>query len=52
MSNWSDRYLPEAKKDLEKLDSRQKKLVKKAVLKVLENPLPGFVKVKTGRTLS
>ena len=38
--NWSVEYLPEAVKDLESLSHAQRALVKKAVAKVRENPLP------------
>lgn len=38
--NWAVEYLPEAVKDLESLSHAQQALVKKAVAKVRENPLP------------
>lgn len=38
--NWSVVYLPEAVKDLASLDGSQAKLVRKAIQKVSENPLP------------
>ena len=38
--NWVVKYLPEADKDLDNLSRRQQVLVKKAVKKVQENPLP------------
>ena len=40
MNNWIDKYHPEAKKDIDKLDGNQKVIVKKAIRKVLQNPLP------------
>ena len=40
MNNWIDKYHPEAKKDIDKLDGSQKVAVKKAIKKVLQNPLP------------
>ena len=40
MSNWIDKYHPEAKKDIDKLDGSQKIAVRKAIRKVLQNPLP------------
>lgn len=57
--NWVAAYLPEAVKDLEGLSRTQQVLVKKAVAKVKENPLPqnegGFGKPlghKQGRNLT
>lgn len=38
--SWTVKYLPEAVKDLRKLDGRPRKLVRKAIDKVSENPLP------------
>ena len=38
--NWSVAYLPEAKKDLEKLDNSKRITVLKAIKKVSQNPLP------------
>ena len=38
--NWSVQYLPEADKDLDSLSHTQQILVKKAIKKVKENPLP------------
>ena len=38
--NWELVYLPEAVKDLKKLDGNQQLLVLKAIRKVRENPLP------------
>ena len=37
---WSVKYLPEALDDLHKLDGSQKLLVRKAIHKVCQNPLP------------
>lgn len=37
---WSVEYLPEALEDLRKLDGSQKLLVRKAIHKVSQNPLP------------
>ena len=46
--NWSVEYLPEADKDLDNLSHSQQVMVKKAIRKVKENPLPqsegGYVK--------
>ena len=38
--NWKVIYLPEAERDLEKLDGSQRILVLKAIKKVNSNPLP------------
>ncbi len=38
--SWKINYLPEAVKDLRNLDGSQRKLVRKAIDKVSENPLP------------
>lgn len=38
--SWSVKYLPEALGDLQKLDGSQKILVRKAIQKVCQNPLP------------
>jgi len=38
--NWSVSYLPEALEDFRKLDGSQKILVRKAIQKVSQNPLP------------
>lgn len=38
--SWDVEYLPEADKDLDSLARRQQILVKKAIKKVQENPLP------------
>lgn len=38
--NWTVKYLPEALKDLRALDGSPRKLVRKAIDKVSENPLP------------
>ena len=38
--NWNVEYLPEADKDLDSLTRQQQILVKKAIKKVQENPLP------------
>ena len=38
--NWNVKYLPEALDDLRKLDGSQKILVRKAIQKVCQNPLP------------
>lgn len=38
--NWEVAYLPEADKDLDSLTRRQQILVKKAIKKVQQNPLP------------
>lgn len=38
--NWKVKYLPEADKDLNKLDGSQRILVTKAIKKVQGNPLP------------
>ena len=37
---WTPRYLPEADDDLAKLDHSQRLIVRKAIDKVLRNPLP------------
>lgn len=49
--SWNVKYLPEALEDLRRLDGSQKVLVRKAIQKVCQNPLPeseggGFLKVK------
>lgn len=38
--NWEVVYLPEAEKDLQDLDGRERILVQKAIRKVSTNPLP------------
>lgn len=38
--SWGIKYLPEALEDLRKLDGSQKILVRKAIQKVLQNPVP------------
>lgn len=38
--NWNVKYLPEAEEDLRKLDGSPRKIVRKAIKKVSENPLP------------
>ena len=38
--NWYDKYLPEAREDIHKLDGSQRKLVRKAIEKVKKSPLP------------
>lgn len=38
--NWNVKYLPEALEDLRKLDGSQKILIRKAIQKVCQNPLP------------
>ena len=38
--NWEVRFLPEAEKDFSELDDSQKLLVRKAIKKVSQNPLP------------
>lgn len=38
--NWEVKYLPEALEDLKKLDGSQKILIRKAIQKVCQNPLP------------
>ena len=38
--NWEVRFLPEAEKDFSELDGSQKLLVRKAIQKVSQNPLP------------
>ena len=38
--NWVVKYLPEALEDLRKLDGSQKILIRKAIQKVCQNPLP------------
>lgn len=38
--SWNVKYLPEALEDLKKLDGNQKILVRKAIQKVCQNPLP------------
>ena len=40
MNKWIDRYHPEAKKDIDRLDGSQKIAVRKAITKILQNPLP------------
>ena len=40
MTNWKRRFTPEADKDMDKLAGNQRKVVFKAINKVLENPLP------------
>ena len=40
MSTWTRIILPEAKRDLSKLDGSQLKQVRKAIDKVCQNPLP------------
>lgn len=37
---WTSRYLPEASDDLRKLDGSQRLMVRKAIEKVRQNPLP------------
>ena len=39
--SWNVKYLPEALDDFRKLDGSQKILVRKAIQKVCQNPLPG-----------
>ena len=57
--NWNVEYLPEAVKDLEKMNNSQKLLVFKAINRVRANPLPinegGYVKPlgnKNGKNLA
>lgn len=38
--SWNVKYLPEALEDFKKLDGNQKILVRKAIQKVCQNPLP------------
>ena len=38
--SWNVKYLPEAQDDFRKLDGSQKILVRKAIQKVCQNPLP------------
>ena len=38
--NWNIKYLEEATEDFDKLDGSQKILVRKAIRKTLQNPLP------------
>lgn len=38
--SWQVSYLPEAEKDLESLDGSQRLIVRKAIKKVSQNPLP------------
>lgn len=38
--NWNVKYLPKALDDLRKLDGSQKILIRKAIQKVCQNPLP------------
>ncbi len=38
--SWDVRYLPEALEDLRKLDGSQRILIRKAIQKVCQNPLP------------
>ena len=38
--SWDIKYLPEADKDLDRLSRQQQVLVKKAIRKVQDNPLP------------
>ena len=38
--NWKLEFLPEARKDLKKLDGSQRQLVVKSIKKTLQNPLP------------
>ena len=40
--NWEVKYLPEVEKDLKQLDNTQRTLVKKAIKKVQQNPLPDY----------
>lgn len=37
---WHDEYLPEAREDIRRLDGSQRKLIRKAIEKVKQNPLP------------
>lgn len=39
---WAVKFLPEAQKDLQKLDGSQRILVAKALAKVSQNPLPDY----------
>ncbi len=57
--NWDVKYLPEALDDLRRLDGSQKILIRKAIQKVCQNPLPetegGYGKLlgnKNGKNLS
>ena len=38
--NWTVDHFPEVEKDLQRLSNNQRKMVKKAINKVKENPLP------------
>lgn len=38
--SWNVKYLPEALEDFKKLDGNQKILIRKAIQKVCQNPLP------------
>ncbi|MCD7748622.1 MAG: type II toxin-antitoxin system RelE/ParE family toxin [Oscillospiraceae bacterium] len=38
--SWKVKYIPEAVKDLQDLDGNPRKIVRKAIQKVSENPLP------------
>ena len=40
--SWNVKYLPEAEKDLQKLDGSQRILIAKALVKVSQNPLPDY----------
>ena len=40
--NWTLKFLPEAKRDLEKLAGNQRRLVAKAIEKVRQNPVSIF----------
>lgn len=40
--NWTVAYLPEAEKDFAELDGSQRKLIRKAIAKVSQNPLSDF----------
>ena len=40
MSSWDVQYLDESRKELRELDGSQKLLVRKAIAKVSQNPLP------------
>lgn len=37
---WDVEYIPEAQQDFDRLDGSQKKIVRKAIEKVRQNPLP------------
>lgn len=57
--SWDVKYLPEALEDLRKLDGSQKILIRKAIQKICQNPLPetegGYGKLlgnKNGTNLS